>query len=234
MRDGGYNPRAGNPVPIELVYQCNTITREEYKIEVERQRRVAQALKNGEAIDDMEAEAEALNQRAIRAGVPKRYLQYAIDLRHIEDLKGGSGIYICGVQGSHKTTIGTSMLRGWLKDNPFGIAKFIRATTLMDDFKETFGTRDSEAGVMRQYASVGLLLIDDLGKEVASNWAVSKLWELIDRRYGELMPTIVTTQHRPDDLISHLGEGDTEAALAIASRFRETYIMLDMGDTDYR
>ena len=234
MREGNYNPRAGRPVPIELIYQSNTITEEEYKAEVDRQRRVAQALRNGEAIDDMEAEAEALNQRAVRAGVPKRYLQYAVDLRRIEDLNAGSGIYICGVQGSRKTTLACSMLRGWLKDNPFGVARFIRSTTLMDDFKETYSTRGSEADVMRQHASVGLLLIDDLGKEVASNWAVSKLWELIDRRYGEMLPTIVTTQHRPDELAEHLCEGDTEAALAIVSRFRETYLLMDMGDTDYR
>ena len=235
MREGGYDPKGGKPVPIELIYRTNFISQEQYKAEVDRQRRVAQAHANAGAIDNMELESEVLNQRAMRAGVPKRFLKYAINLMHIEDLDNGNGIYIFGSQGAHKTTLACSMLRGWLRDHPFGVAKFIRSTTLMSDFKETFNSRESEASVMRQYASVDLLLIDDLGKEVASSWAVSKLWELFDIRYGEERPTLVTSQHAPHELVDHLSEsGQTESALAIVSRLRETYILIDMGNEDKR
>lgn len=68
MREGGYDPKAGNPIPIELVYQSNTISEAEYKAEVDRQRRVKQAGQNASAINSMELEAEVLNERAIRAG----------------------------------------------------------------------------------------------------------------------------------------------------------------------
>ena len=235
MREGGYSPKGGKPIPIELIYQANFITREQYEAEVNRQRRVAQAGANASAINSMEAESEALNQRAIRAGVPKRFLEYAINLTHIEDLNNGNGVYIFGSQGAHKTTLACSMFRGWLHDNMFGVGKFIRSTTLMSDFKEAFSNRESESAIMRQNASVDMLLIDDLGKEVASNWAVSKLWELFDIRYGEKLPTIVTSQHAPSDLINHLSEnGQTESALAIVSRLRETYLLIDMGNEDKR
>lgn len=232
MREGGYSPMGGRPVPLELIYQSNTITHDEYQAEVDRQRRVAQAASNGQAIADMDAEAELLNTRAIRAGVPKRCLDYAIDIRRIEDLNNGVGAYICGAQGSHKTTLACSMLRGWLKDNPFGTARFVRSTTLLGEFKDTYGTREPEELVMSQFATYGLLVIDDLGKEVATEWAVSRLWELLDRRYGECLPTIVTTQHRPDALARHFGGSET--ALAIVSRLRETCMLMDMGDTDRR
>lgn len=235
MREGGYNPKAGNPIPIELIYESNVISQEEYKAEVDRQRRVAQAGRNAEAISYMEAEAQVLDERARRAGVPERFLKYAIDLTRIEDLNRGSGIYVTGSQGSHKTTIACSMLRGWLKDNSFGVARFVRATTLIGDLKATFGTRYSEVQVMSQYSSVGLLLVDDLGKENPGSWAVSHLWELFDRRYGAELPTIVTTQYQPDELADRLGgTSDKETALAIVSRFRETYLLMDMGDTDFR
>lgn len=231
MREGGYNPKVGNPIPIEFIYESNTISQEEYKAEVDRQRRVAQAGRNASAINQMELEAEVLNDRARRAGVPSRYLEYAIDLTRIEDINNGRGIYIYGKQGTFKTTTACSMLRGWLKDNPFGVAKFIRSTTLIDDFNDTYSSRETMAQVMNQYTSLGLLLIDDLGKEVPTARAVSRLWELIDRRYGESLPVIVTSQFRPDALAQKLGEGGgTESALAIIRRLHETYALLNMGE----
>lgn len=231
MRQGGYNPRGGNPIPIELIYESNTISYEEYEAEVNRQLRVKQAGQNGKAVEQMELEAQILNDRAVHAGVPKRYLDFAIDLTHVDDLNKGRGIYFFGKQGTHKTTTACSMLRAWLKDNPFGVAKFVRSTTLIDDFNDTYSTRDTIAQVMAQYASVGLLLIDDLGKEVPTARAVSRLWELIDRRYGEMLPTIITSQFRPDTLAKQLGDGGgVEASLAIIRRLQETYALLNMGE----
>lgn len=235
MREGNYNPKAGRPIPIELIYEANTITREEYEAEVERQRRVAAAGYNYKAIKDQEQEAAILDGRARRAGVPERCLRYAIDLTHIAELNEGKSVYICGAQGSHKTTMGCSMLRGWLKDNMFGIACFVRSTTLLNDFTDTYSTRDTMDEVMSQYGGVGLLLVDDLGKEVPTPRVVSLLWELFDRRYGAGLPSIVTTQFAPDRLAQRLGEsGEVETALAIVSRFRETFSVIDMGGVDRR
>ena len=235
MRSGGYNPSAGNPVPIELIYQANTISYEEYQAEVEHQRILAHAAQNGRAMMDMEAEDEMLRERAVKAGVPKRYLDFAIDLTRIHDLEVGRGIYICGAQGSHKTTTACSMLRGWLRDNRFGIARFTRATSMLNELKDSIGSREPVESIMARYASCDLLLVDDLGKEAATAREVSFLWELFDRRYGEKVPTIVTTQHRPNELAQHLGDGSCpETALSIVSRFRETYAVIDMGDNDLR
>lgn len=231
MREGGYDPKGGNPVPIELIYESNIISHEEYEAEIDRQRRVKQSKQNEKAIEEIELEAQVLNDRAIRAGVPKRYLEYAIDLTRIEDLQNGRGIYFFGKQGSHKTTTACSMLRGWLRDNTFGLAKFVRATTLIDDFNDTYSTRETIAQVMNQYANVGLLLIDDLGKEVPTARAVSRLWELIDRRYGEQLPTIITSQFRPDALAKQLGDGGgVEASLAIYPCIRySSFVMPEAG-----
>ena len=235
MVEGGYSPKQGMPIPIELVYESNTISYEEYRVEVDRQRRVNQASRNAQAISAEESRAEYLRERAIRAGVPKRYLDHAIDLTRVRDLDNGRGIYICGAQGSYKTTTACSMLRGWLHSNPFGMARFVRSTTLMDDFNDTYSTRETVSEVMGQYSTVGLLLVDDLGKEVPTPKVVSRLWELFDRRYGNMLPTVVTSQYAPGDLIHRLSEsGDSASAFAIVSRFRETYALLDMGRVDHR
>lgn len=227
MWEGGYDPKGGRPVPIEKIYRSNTVSRKEYLAEIERQRRVRQAGANAAAISKEEADAEELNQRAIRAGVPRRFLGYPLDLTKIDDLNAGRGVYIFGNQGTHKTTIGCSMLRGWLKEHPFGVARFVRSTTLLDAFRDTFNTRDSILGIMSEHAYVDLLLLDDLGKEVADGRAVSRLWELIDRRYGDKRPTIITSQYDPDALATHFGQnGGAESALAIMRRVSEEYSIL--------
>lgn len=231
MREGGYDPKGGKPIPIELIYESNTITFEEYKAEVERQRRVKQAGRNQGEIDSMELEAQILNDRALKAGVPKRFLEYVIDLTRIEDLNSGRGIYIYGKHGAYKTTTACSMLRGWLKDNTFGTARFVRSTTLIDDFNDTYSSRETVAEVMNQYSTVGLLVIDDLGKEAPTIRAISRIWELIDRRYGWPRPTIITSQFSPSELANRLSDsGDVESALAIMRRLKETFTFIDMGE----
>ena len=230
MREGGYAPKAGRPVPLELIYQCNTISYQEYQAEVERQRKMSQAGRNAAAISEMENDASLVDERAKRAGVPKRFLGYALDLTQIDALNNGNGIYVCGPQETGKTTLACSMLRGWLKENPFGTAKFVRSTTLIDNLNDTYSSNETIDAVMAQYATAGLLLVDDIGKEVPTVRAVSRLWELFDRRYGSVIPTIVTSQYGPDELSMHLSEsGDNRSALAIIRRFAETYVLLNMG-----
>lgn len=234
IREGGYDPKHGRPLPIELIYESNTITHTEYQAEVDRQRRLSQADRNAAAISAMEAEAEALLERTRRAGVPERYEDAPLDKTHAKALEEG-GVYIHGSQGSWKTRIACSCLKGWLSDNPFGVALFERATTITNSIMDTYGTRETSNEVMARYASVGLLVVDDLGKEVTSERTVSILWELFDRRYGAMVPTIVTTQYGPDDLTKRLSEsGQADTAAAIVSRFRQQFEVVDMGGRDKR
>lgn len=231
MREGNYDPKGGRPIPIETIYELNTISYDEYVAEVERQRRVKQAGQNQSELDAMELEAQILNDRALKAGVPRRFLEFAIDLTKIEDLNNGRGVYIHGKQGTYKTTTACSMLRGWLRDNTFGTAEYIRSTTLIDNFNDTYSSRETIAEVMNRCSTVGLLLIDDLGKEVPTARAISRIWELLDRRYGWPRPTIITSQFSPSELADRLSDGsDIESALAIMRRLKETFAFINMGE----
>ena len=50
MREGGYDPKGGKPIPIELIYESNIISHEEYQAEVDRQREVKQAGQNAKSV----------------------------------------------------------------------------------------------------------------------------------------------------------------------------------------
>jgi DNA replication protein DnaC len=53
-----------------------------------------------------------------------------------------------------------------------------------------------------RYIRADLLVLDDLGRERVTDWATERLYVLVNARYGELRPTIATTNLRPSELVA--------------------------------
>lgn len=176
-----------------------------------------------------------LYRAATSAGIPHLFAVAEPDYEMLDILKGGSGLYICGVQGAGKTWMACRIANGWLSQR-LGKVLFESSVRMLTEINDTYGSRGaSEAQVIGRYTSCPLLIVDDLGKEVPSKWALSRLFTVFDTRYANNMPTIVTTQFSPNALAKRMSEsGDTETALAIVSRFREKYHSMNMGDFDRR
>ena len=49
-----------------------------------------------------------------------------------------------------------------------------------------------------------LLVLDDLGTQSGTPWAQEKLFQLLNHRYNGRLPTIITTNLRPDELDERL------------------------------
>jgi len=103
---------------------------------------------------------------------------------------------------------------------------------LLEKIRRTFSRTDAqgltESDVFNAYLTVPLLVIDDVGKEKASEWTLATLYSIIDGRYERALPIIVTTNYQPQNLaqrITPLGS-DHETATAIIDRLTEmcTYI----------
>ena len=78
-------------------------------------------------------------------------------------------------------------------------------------------------------------MIDDLGKERATEWSVTILYRIINDRYEAMLPTIITTNYNSDVLTEKLTvKGDRETADAIVSRFIESSDCVTMAWKDYR
>lgn len=58
----------------------------------------------------------------------------------------------------------------------------------------------SPESILDKALKVQLLVIDDLGKEKPSAWSLTKLYEIINKRYEELLPTVITYNHTPEEL----------------------------------
>lgn len=69
------------------------------------------------------------------------------------------------------------------------------------------GRQETEwpVNLIDRYKTTGLLFLDDLGTEKQSEWVAEKLYEIIDHRYAEELPTIFASNLETDDLFRLLG-----------------------------
>ena len=71
------------------------------------------------------------------------------------------------------------------------------------------------------------LILDDLGLESETAWVREKVYQLINRRWLEQLPTIVTTNRDPDNLARRYGDG-------VVSRLWGSSMVLHFEGRDHR
>lgn len=187
----------------------------------------------GKPVDTF-VDGDALERKVLESGIPTLFSVAEPSYDMLDTLRDGGGIYICGVQGAGKTWMACRIAKGWLSRG-LGDARFVSSVNLISEIGSSYGGNGSEALVLSKYMFCDLLIVDDLGKEVPSQWSLSKLFEIFDSRYANNRPTIVTTQFDSASLARRMANsGDPETAMAIVSRFREKYRGMNLGDVDRR
>jgi DNA replication protein DnaC/primosomal protein DnaI len=139
---------------------------------------------------------------------------------------GRNGLLVTGRSGSGKTyavaAVATALeVRGW-------DVEFTSSVHLMDAIKATFGNPEAEAATVAKYSRCGLLAIDDLGKECPSDWSLGVLFRIIDARYADRLPVVVTTDRSHDQLYQRWARADDVNATAILRRLRDMTLAVDM------
>ncbi|MCW2601838.1 MAG: hypothetical protein JWM02_3667 [Frankiales bacterium] len=99
-----------------------------------------------------------------------------------------------------------------------------RATTLLDALRPG---ADNARRTVDTCQRAGLLLLDDLGAEKPSDWTQERLYELIDERYIQQRPVIVTSNVPPRALAEWVGE-------RTASRLAEMCTVIPLTGADRR
>lgn len=77
-----------------------------------------------------------------------------------------------------------------------------RLTNLLNRIRETYeNNTKSENELIEIYSNVDMLIIDDLGTEKISSWSLEKLYTIIQNRYENGLPIIITTRFNKEGLI---------------------------------
>lgn len=147
----------------------------------------------------------------------------------------GDGLYIEGTNGTGKTHLAVAIALQLINEGIPVICK--TSGDLLLDVKRAFDDEYvKEHEVLDVYKNVDLLIIDDLGKEQCSDWSMSTLYSILNDRYEDMKPTIVTTNYNADNLVNALTPKgfDNTKIIAIISRLRETSTVMTMAWADIR
>ena len=145
------------------------------------------------------------------------------------------GLILVGNNGVGKTHLACSIANELIKN---GI-QIIYGTliNLLVELKNTYDVDNniSEMEIIKLYEKVDLLIIDDLGKEKPSEWGLEKLFTIINSRYENNLPVIITTNYDQNSLIDRLSiNGEIETAKSIISRLYEMCYLVKIEDRDHR
>lgn len=152
--------------------------------------------------------------------VPKRYERATGGEDYANQVENGRWLYISGDVGAGKTYLAASILKVLSERGSTEFVSAVNATNL-----------DAQERLKR----CKYLVIDDLGKETASEWSVAKIWEVIDYRYAEMKPTVITSQYTLEQLPDRImRNGDYGSALSLVSRLYEVCDTIKLHGRDRR
>jgi len=164
----------------------------------------------------------------------KKCHEFVVEM--IQEAKG-VGILFTGATGSGKTHLAVAIVRELVRRGSpltkmlaYGGVEFTTMPELLMEIRATYNSKrpdaETEADVVNRYAGCGLLVLDDLGAEKVSDFSITTLYLIIDRRNRELKPTVVTTNLTLEQIGAQIDE-------RIASRLSEMKIV-QIAMPDYR
>lgn len=116
------------------------------------------------------------------------------------------GIFIHGTAGTGKTHIAYAIAYYCSKE--ISPATFWNIPELLKTIRDDFGQRaENKSGEFKKIMeSRNLLVLDDLGAEKMSDWVEETFYIIINYRYEEMLPTIITSNYSLDELSTRLND----------------------------
>src|SRR5262249_3952865 len=95
-------------------------------------------------------------------------------------------------------------------------AVFAVVPDLLDHLRATFSPSSDVAydDLFESVRTCPLLILDDLRTQSSTPWAQEKLFQILNHRYNARLPTVVTTNHRLEELDERLRFRLTDPGLA--------------------
>lgn len=114
------------------------------------------------------------------------------------------GLLLAGGCGSGKTHLAAAIVHALIERGYRGV--FLTSGRYLDSLKSAFGNAQRTRDLQEEARCADLLVLDDLGAERTSEWGKSELFALLNDRYEQMLPTVLTTNLSMKELIDRLGE----------------------------
>ena len=174
-----------------------------------------------------------------RLRIPKRFVGKSLEnfndnadviSASLASIDIGNGVFITGKCGTGKTHLAIGLMLHWWADKWPDVHMaplFIPSVEFFLELKSTFDNNQSEREVVQRYTDAPLLVFDDLGAERISDWSRQQFSLIIDRRYRDMRPIILTSNLSLDDIAVKLDD-------RIASRLVEMGAIVELTGSDHR
>ena len=99
-------------------------------------------------------------------------------------------------RGNGKTMLACAIMReAWDRYGPAARGRFCPVAALLDEIRSTFDPESPvrTAALQDSLYRYPLLVLDDLGTQQNTDWAIERLFMIIDRRYCDRRPMIITS-----------------------------------------
>lgn len=160
------------------------------------------------------------------AGIGSAYFGAKAGKAVVDAVDGGRGLFVTGPVGAGKTHLASAVAMRLIDRGR--TVRFETSVGILRRLRDSFG--GSPTDVLDRCLGCDFLVLDDLGKESPTPFALSVLFEVVDRRCSNGMPIVATSNHQGGELVAHLGGGD--AGKAIVSRLHQMcdHVALDGPD----
>jgi DNA replication protein DnaC len=140
---------------------------------------------------------------------PKSFIDYSK-----EWAKSPKSVILMGPPGRGKTYFAFAMIREAMRHNRRFWPKYLTSHQLDSKLLAAIKSDEGDSWCLNDISNEFLLFIDDFGRETRSERISRQYFELINNRYANNLPTIISTNLTIEMVGSNINE-------AIASRFQE-------------
>ena len=122
-------------------------------------------------------------------------------------LKLGRGMIITGTVGVGKTHLAASIINEIIKPDNSVNAIYVTFSDMIRHIRSAWRDRSvDEQSLINKYSSVSMLIIDEIGVQFGSDSEMVQMFEVMNKRYGEMLPTVLISNLQMDELCKLLGD----------------------------
>ena len=127
---------------------------------------------------------------------------HRVSMAFADGTLGSTFLILSGQFGVGKTHLGAAIINYCIANTGLGPGKFAKVPEMLQAFRNGFRDNTYQA-LFDQIREAPLLVLDDLGAEYQkvgdmTTWVAEQLYLIVDHRYSEGLPTVVTTNVRQD------------------------------------